>query len=62
MLEQVRSLLLEHNNVWFTDDTPFRTLMYQYSTLINRLNNAVQSDKVPNPAEQFKNKVPRKNQ
>lgn len=58
MLEQVRSLLLEHNNVWFNDDTPFRTLMYQYSSLINRLNNAVQSDKVSAITDQFKNKVP----
>lgn len=59
MIEQVRSLLLEHNSVWFPDETPFRTLMYQYSSLINRLNKAVAPDPSKSAIDMYKHKVPK---
>ena len=43
-IESVRSLILEHDKVWFDGKTTLRTLMYHHSKLINRLNNAEQNN------------------
>lgn len=45
VLENVKALILEHDKVWFDNDTPLRTVMFHHSKLINRLNNAEQLNK-----------------